>query len=211
MEKYLEDLMPILEVSQGCILSKKGDVTMGFQIDLPEIFTLSDQQYEGFHQAWVKALKMLPVGSVFHKQDYFLKSEYKADFTKQDTSFLTHSSERFFNERPFLDHQCYVFITKKPSDRKPSSSIFSNLLRPSLFPKETLNEQALQEFRGSVGQFKRIMEDSGFVKMRVLQDQELLSTASKQGLVERYLYLSGDSSARLLRDIQFEKGIKAFL
>ena len=208
MEKLLDDLLPILEVSDGCLLSKQGDVTMGFEVQLPEIFTLSDQQYDAFHQSWVKALKMLPVGSVFHKQDYFLKSAYKADFSKEDTSFLSHSSERFFNERPFLDHRCYVFITKKPADRKPSNSIFSNLLRPSLFPKQTLNEQALQEFRGSAGQFKRIMEDSGFVKMRLLDDGELLSTSSKQGLLEQYLYLSDNSSSRLLRDIHFEKGIK---
>jgi len=208
MEKLLDDLLPILEVSDGCLLSKQGDVTMGFEVQLPEIFTLSDQQYDAFHQSWVKALKMLPVGSVFHKQDYFLKSAYKADFSKEDTSFLSHSSERFFNERPFLDHRCYVFITKKPADRKPSSSIFSNLLRPSLFPKQTLNEQALQEFRGSAGQFKRIMEDSGFVKMRLLGDEELLSTTGKQGLLEQYLYLSDKSSSKLLRDIHFEKGIK---
>ncbi|WP_254412112.1 TraG family conjugative transposon ATPase [Dyadobacter diqingensis] len=208
MERLLDDLIPILEISGGCLLSKQGDVTIGFKVQLPEIFTLSDQQYDAFHQSWVKALKMLPVGSVFHKQDYFLKSAYKADFSKEDTSFLTHSSERFFNERPFLDHRCYVFITKKPGDRKPASSIFSNLLRPSLFPKQTLNEQALQEFRGSTGQFKRIMEDSGFVKMRLLDDGELLSTAVKQGLLEQYLYLSDNSSSKLLRDIHFEKGIK---
>ena len=208
MEKLLEDLLPIMEVSGGCLLSKQGDVTLGFQVELPEIFTLSEQQYEAFHQSWVKALRMLPVGCVFHKQDYFIKDSFKADFSKEDTSFLTHSSERFFNERPFLDHRCYVFITKKPVDRKPSSSIFSNLLRPSLFPKETLSEQAQQELLGSAGQFKRIMEDCGFVKMRVLDDQELLSTAGKQGLLEQYLYLSENSSPQLMRDIHFEKGIR---
>ncbi|MCF0055195.1 TraG family conjugative transposon ATPase [Dyadobacter sp. CY356] len=208
MEKLLDDLLPILEVSAGCLLSKQGDVTMGFQLELPEIFTLSDQQYEAFHQSWVKALKMLPVGSVFHKQDYFLKSRYKADFSKEDTSFLTHSSERFFNERPFLDHSCYVFITKKPPGRKPASSIFSNLLKPSLFPKESLDDHALQEFKGSTGQFKRIMEDSGFVKMRPLQDRDLLSSAGSQGLIERYLYLSENPSSKIIKDIHFESGIK---
>ena len=102
MEKVLDDILPIMDVEHDCILSKQGDVTIVFKADLPEIFTLSDQEYEAFHQAWIKAIKLLPKYSILHKQDWFLQSSYKADFTKEDTSFLSRSSERFFNERPFL-------------------------------------------------------------------------------------------------------------
>ena len=107
MEKVLDDILPIMDVEHDCILSKMGDVTIVFKAELPEIFTLSDQEYEAFHQAWIKALKLLPKYTVFHKQDWFLESKYKLDFMKDDTSFLSRASERFFNERPFLAHSCY--------------------------------------------------------------------------------------------------------
>jgi hypothetical protein len=42
MEKLLDDLIPIMDVEHDCILSKQGDITVVFQADLPEIFTLSD-------------------------------------------------------------------------------------------------------------------------------------------------------------------------
>src|SRR5690606_11562701 len=101
------------------IVSAQGDISVAFQAELPEIFTLSNQEYEAFHQTWVKAVKVLPKFSVFHKQDWFIDSRYKPDFTPEDTSFLSFSSERFFNERPFLDHSCYILLTKKPAGRKP--------------------------------------------------------------------------------------------
>src|ERR1041384_1394734 len=115
MEKQLSEILPILGVEHDCILSKQGDITIVFRAELPEIFTLSDQEYEAFHQTWVKAIKILPKQSVFHKQDWFIESKYQPDFTKEDVSFLTQSSERFFNERPFLNHSCYILLTKKPA------------------------------------------------------------------------------------------------
>ena len=134
MERNLADILPILAIEHDCILSKQGDVTIGYAVTLPEIFTLSGEEYESFHQAWVKALKILPKNCIFHKQDWFTESSYKADFSKEDTSYLTRSSERFFNERPYLDHQCYIFLTKKPANRKLSTSAASNLLRKSILP-----------------------------------------------------------------------------
>ena len=56
MEKVLDDILPIMDVEHDCILSKQGDMTVVFKADLPEIFSLSDQEYEAFHQAWIKAI-----------------------------------------------------------------------------------------------------------------------------------------------------------
>ena len=59
MEKRIEDILPIMDVEHDCILSKQGDVTVAFRIQLPEIFTLSDKEYEAFHQAWLKKLLLI--------------------------------------------------------------------------------------------------------------------------------------------------------
>ncbi|HEX8331089.1 MAG TPA: TraG family conjugative transposon ATPase [Segetibacter sp.] len=208
MEKQLNDILPILGVEHDCILSKQGDMTIAFQAELPEIFTLSDQEYEAFHQAWIKAIKVLPKLSVFHKQDWFIDSRYKPNFTKDDTSFLSRSSERFFNERPFLNHSCYIMITKKPSGRKLSNSLFSNLLRSSIIPEQMLKPGLLQDFLGSVGQFRRILEDSGFVQLTRLKQKELQSHELNMGLVERYCYLSEKNDPVVFKDIEFKEGIQ---
>jgi conjugation system TraG family ATPase len=208
MEKVLDDILPIMDVEHDCILSKQGDVTVVFKADLPEIFTLSDQEYEAFHQAWIKAIKVLPKFSVFHKQDWFLESNHKPDFSKENTSFLSRASERFFNERPFLAHTCYIMLTKKPEGRKTASSMFSSLLRKSIVPEETLKPQMLQDFLDSTGQFKRIMEDSGFVKLTRLREKELRSHSRKMGLIEQYCYLSERNDSFLMGDIIFDEAMR---
>jgi len=208
MEKELGDVLPIMDVQHDCILSKQGDITVVFKADLPEIFTMSDQEYEAFHQSWIKAIKILPKFTVFHKQDWFLESSYKGDFDNEDSSFLTRSSERFFNERPFLDHSCYIMITKKPAGRKSSSSLFSNLIRNNLVPDETLNLQFLQDFIDSTGQFKRIMEDSGFIGLRRLRNDELKSQSRKTGLIEKYCFLSDNENSYIYNDLKFSDGMQ---
>ncbi len=208
MEKRMDAILPIMDVQHDCILSKQGDITVVFQVELPELFTMSDQEYEAFHQSWLKAVKVLPKFTVFHKQDWFIDSKYQPDFSKEDNSFLSCSSELFFNERPFLDHCCYILLTKKPLGRKASSSLFSNLIRSSPVPQETLKIQLLQEFIDATGQFKRILEDSGFVKLTRLTNDELRSHSRKIGLIERYCFLSEKNNSFVFKDISFADGLQ---
>jgi len=208
VQKELKNILPIFGVEHDCILSKQGDVTIAYEVTLPELFTMSDQEYEALHQALIKAIKVLPRHSIFHKQDWFTEAKYEANFQKEDSSFLTRSSERFFNERNYLDHQCYIMITKKPAGRKTGSSIFSNLLRRSIVPEETLKPQLLQDFLDSAGQFERILQDSGFVKLRRLRNEELTSNQHCSGIVERYMNLQPNERSYLLRDISFNNSIR---
>lgn len=207
MQRNLEDIMPIFGVERDLILSKQGDVTIAFRCELPELFTLSDRDYEAFHQVWVKAIKVLPKHSVFHKQDWFIDSKYEGDYSRE-LSFLSRSSERYFNERPYLDHSCFIYLTKKPQGRKPSSSLLSNLIRKSIVPDTVLKPRFLQEFLDSAGQFRKILEDSGFIRLKRLGDEEIISTQKRAGIIERYCYLLGNETDVLVGDFQFANGIQ---
>ncbi len=200
MIKELSDILPVYGVEHDAILSKQGDITIAFKCDLPEIFTMSDQEYEAFHHAWIKAIKVLPVNCVFHKQDWFSESKFTADFTKEDKSFLTRSSERFFNERPYLDHRCYIMLTKKPANRKVATSLFSNLVKRTIVPEDTLKPKHFHDFLNHVGQFERILSDSGFMKLKKLVDTELID------LIQKYLNLQ--TNDKVLRDIEFKNNIQ---
>ena len=103
MNKELSHILPLLGIEKDCILSKAGDITVVFRATLPELFTLSNDDYESIHQTLVKAIRVLPRHTIYHQQDWFIESKYSADFTT-DKSFFSRSSERFFNERPYLDH-----------------------------------------------------------------------------------------------------------
>jgi conjugation system TraG family ATPase len=207
MEKKLKDILPIMGIEQDCVLSKQGDVTVAFAVELPEIFTLSHQEYENLHQTFIKAIKVLPRHCVLHKQDWFTEARVKADY-ESDRSFLSKSSERFFDDRPYLDHSCYIMLTKKPANRKAGSSLFSNLIRPSIVPEESIKPKILQEFFDGVGQFKRILQDSGFLTLRRLTSDELAGTDERTGLIERYMNLNPSEDEFILQDLNFQDGIR---
>ncbi len=204
----INKILPVTKVENGAILSAHGDITVAYEAGLPEIFTLSDRDYEAYHQAWVKAIRLLPQGSIFHKQDWFTESTYKADFEKAGKSFLSRSSERFFNERECLEHHCYIFLTQKPKDRKLASSAYSNILRKTIVPQQTVNPVLFKDFLDSAGQFEQILADSGFVTLNRLDDNELAGTAEHAGIIERYCFLGAANANPVIQDIHLKDEIR---
>ncbi|MFX1705739.1 TraG family conjugative transposon ATPase [Chitinophaga sp. CC14] len=208
MERVMEEMLPIMAVEHDCILSKNADITVAYEIELPEIFTLSATDYEVLHQTFIKAIKVLPQFTVFHKQDWYINKKYTGDGEKDIDSFLSRSSTRFFNERPFLDHSCFIMLTKMVNDRRPSTSLMSNLCRKSIIPAAHQNDNVLRDFLDSAGQFKSILEGSGLMKLKRLQDEDLLSTQRKAGIIERYCNLLPDASNPVSKDILFGDDIR---
>lgn len=206
-EKDLAEIFPLWKLEQNCLLSKKGDITIGLRLELPEIFTLSDEEYEALHFAWLKAIKVLPAGTIFHKQDWFTQERYKPDSGADPDNFLMRSSDRFFNERPFLAHQSFVFITLVAADRKPVTSAFSSLLKKSMVPSRATDKVLYQKLKESIGQFSRILDDSGFMKVSLLSSVDLVGNGKQQGIIENYLNLSGQGYP-VLKDITFKPNLK---
>lgn len=204
----IKKILPLSKVEKGTILSANGDITIAYEVVLPEIFTLSNRDYETYHQAWVKAIRILPQGSIFHKQDWFTESRFKADFERNGKSFLSRSSECFFNEREYLEHRCYIFLTQKPKDRKLGSSAYSNILRKSIIPQQTINPVLFKDFLDSTGQFERILKDSGFMSLHRLNDDELAGTANAPGIIERYCFLRTPDQQPLIQDIHIKDEIR---
>ena len=196
----LENRFPLLAVEHGCIISKDADITVAFEVELPELYTVTSAEYEAIHGCWCKAIKVLPDFSVVHKQDWFIKERYKPELEKDDMSFLSRSFERHFNERPYLKHTCYLYLTKTTRERNRMQSNFSTLCRGHIIPKE-LDRETSAKFLEATEQFERIMNDSGFVRLRRLSTDEIVGTDGKAGLLERYFSLLPEDNATL-QDIE---------
>ena len=197
----LESKFPLLAVEDGCILSKDADVTIAFRVELPELFTVTSAEYEAIHSAWHKAVKVLPDFSIVHKQDFFIKEEYQPEIGKDNLSFLSRSFERHFNERPFLNHSCYLYLTKTTKERSRQESTFSTLCKGRIVPKEIEDKDIVTKFLEAVGQFERIINDSGFVTLTRLTSDEITGTETSAGIVEKYFSLS-QSDTTVLKDMQ---------
>jgi len=196
----LESKFPLLAVENGCIVSKDADVTVAFKVELPELFTVTSNEYEAIHSAWHKAVKVLPDFSIVHKQDFFIEEKYQPEIDRDELSFLSRSFERHFNERPFLNHFCYLFLTKTTKMRSRQESTFSTLCKGKIIPKEIEDKETVTKFLEAVGQFERIMNDSGFITLRRLRADEIVGTETTAGIVEKYFSLSQNDTT-VLKDI----------
>lgn len=193
----LESKFPLLAVENNCIISKDADITACFEVHLPELFTVASAEYEAIHSAWHKAIKTLPDFTIVHKQDWYIKENYTPNLSEEDQSFLSKSFQRHFNERPFLNHYCYLFLTKTTKERMRMQSNFSSLCKGVLIPKEIRDKGVIHHFMEAVAQFERILNDSGLVKLRRLDEEDIIGTDEKQGLLEQYLTFSKESDVSM--------------
>lgn len=201
----LESKFPLLAVEHDCILSKDADITVAYKVELPELFTVTSSEYEAIHAAWLKAIKVLPNYSIVCKQDWFIEENYKPELNKEDISFLSRSFERHFNERPYLNHTSYLYLTKTTKERSRQQSNFNALTRSFIIPKEMQDKETALKFLESVGQFERIVNDSGFIKLTRLTTDEIVGTENQAGLVEKYFALSQENTT-CLQDIALASG-----
>ena len=202
----LESKFPLLRVENNCIISKFADITAAYRVLLPELFTLTGEEYEALHGAWLKALRVLPDYTVVHKQDFFIEERYMAPEEGSERSFLARSYERHFNERPYLRHTCYLFVTKTTSERMRQTSASSVLCRGFIVPREMRDTDAVTRFLEAAEQMERILNDSGLVRVERLTEAEIVGTADDAGLLARYFALSDERRPVVNEDIRLDPG-----
>ena len=201
----LESRFPLMAVEHGCIISKDADITVAYRLELPEVFTLTRAEYEALHSTWAKAVRVLPNYSIVHKQDIFIEESYRPDICRDDLSFLSRSFERHFNERPYLNHTCYLFLTKTTKEHSRTTSSFNALTRGFIIPKEMQDKDTVARFLECCGQFERIVNDSGLLRMVRLTDEEITGTETSAGIIEKYFSLSQEDTTSL-QDITLGAG-----
>ena len=143
----------------------------------------------------------MPNYSILHKQDIFITEKYEPDIRRDGLSFLSRSFERHFNERPYLHHACYLFLTKTTKERSRQQSNWNTLCRGFLVPKEIRDKETVERFMEAVGQFESIVNDSGLIRLERLTTEEITGTENEPGIIERYLTLSADGTT-MLQDMQ---------
>ena len=161
----LERRFPLLSVENGCIVSKDADLTVAFEVELPELYTVTEDEYETMHSSWIKAMKVLPEHSIVCKQDWFIQETYRSKSDGEEQSFLTRSYELHFNEKNRTKPQMLPVPDKDdPKSVAANGAIFSTLCRGFLLPREITDKDTAARFLESVEQFERIMNDSGAYK-----------------------------------------------
>ncbi|MCM4153611.1 TraG family conjugative transposon ATPase [Arenibacter sp. N53] len=169
---------PIVDIQDHIVFANNGNVVLCYEGNLPEIYSLSEKDFEDMHGAWFQALKSLPVGTVVHKQDVYLKKSYSSEQLPNAT-FLEKATHEYFKGRGHIEHRCYLFfiLTKNKSLNNPK---YVN-------PFRKVSNGIVQELDGNIKSFVNSVSDSvSFINnsrrmsLRTLNENEIV------GLTETY-------------------------
>ena len=81
--------------------------------------------------------------------------------------------------------------------KKPAAEQLLHPLPGAIIPREARDKEAVARFMESVGQFERIMDDSGLVRLERLTTDEIVGTGKKAGIIEKYFSLSQENTTTL--------------
>ena len=147
----LASFQPIVEILDNVVFANNGNVVLCYEAKLPETYSLSEKDFEDIHGAWFQALKSLPVGTVIHKQDIYLKRPYTSE-QLPNTTFLEKATHEHFKGREHMEHSCYLFFTLT-KNKALNNAKYVNPLRQ-------LSKSIIQKMDDTVYSFIKSVSDS---------------------------------------------------
>lgn len=210
--KNIEHIFPILAVdeSTNVVVSKNADLTIGFALKLPEVFTPSDADYDTLHTTFVRALATLPNGYVVHKQDWFLEQRHQLNHDTKayiaSNNYLAYENELHFLERTYIEQRSYIFITRPTQEITRRKSLHSSLLKHHYVPKDALDAKFWKEFLDTANQFSSILESTAKIKCDIMKPVDWLGNEMKSGIFQQYFTLSLTDTT--LQDVQMKDELR---
>jgi conjugal transfer ATP-binding protein TraC len=136
MSKYLY-------LEENKIVFANGVFALGYKLELPEKYSLGKDDYISLNEYWNKALKDLPIGSIFYKQDVFLKTAFDSS-NFRNTNFLENATQKHFDGMTYIKHDCYLFFIL------PSQEVINHSL---INPFKKLNKKDFDGFDKKIDAF----------------------------------------------------------
>lgn len=186
-----EKILPIYAVENDLLVSKKGDISVAYRLKLPQIYALDVASMDRINQLFDKVIRSLPEDTVVQKQDYFFVDTLK-HAVSTGRHMLSRSDNRFFYEKPTLDHECLLFITK---DAKKKINLAST---PKLYEKYM---EEVDGFLKTVNTCMSFLEKEESFQIQKLDDDGILRALGN------YFSLSNEGMGSL-KDMFFDKRLQ---
>ena len=173
----LGDVLPIQTITGDAIINGNGDITVGYRLFLPEVFTLSESDALYIHERLEALLKMLPAGTVVHQQNFYYTGEYRN--TEYSTNALIAENNRHFDGKEILNSYTNLYVTFTNGNRTGKlrkSATSTSLLRKQYFPfKQPYKEypQRLKEMEAFLMNFENGLASIQQFEIRKMSDVEL--------------------------------------
>ena len=165
------ETFPIHAVKDGVIISKRGDVTVGWEMTLPVCYSMDRDIIEGLNEKFFEAIRLLSPWMMVHRQDVYSVHRYVPE---AKSSFLAGCYERHFEGRQYLQHRQFIWLTlaSRASALRPTanSGVYA---AAAAFDKGAVAD--LLKLKSEAISFIGKLTESSLVDARHLEDEEIIS------------------------------------
>lgn len=109
-------VFPIQAITNDMIVNGNGDLSIGYKLFLPEVFTLSQEDANQIQERLEGLMKMLPPGAIVHQQLYYYTNNYKND--EYSTNPLKAENLRYNEGKEIINCYANLYITFADVDLK---------------------------------------------------------------------------------------------
>lgn len=191
-----EQIYPIMGTDGEIAISNKGAITVGYEITMPPVTTMVEEDYDAIIESFANAFRTLPAWTMVHRQDVYTKSGWTPQSARG--GFLRQSYNRHFANREHLEHHSYLFITFGSRNLMEKNGTSSGLFGSRL-NIEIPDANTYAVFLAKCSEVVAILSAGGQLSFRPLTDQDWAGSENEVGIIQRVMMLGEPS--RTLSDV----------
>ena len=114
MDINLKDYPNLIHKDGNMAFSNNGCIIWGYRLNLPEIYSLSEKDFDTIHDTWYSAIKDFDKGAILHKCDIYLKRKF--DENMPEETYLQRATKKHFYGRTWFEHHSLIFFVFRDSN-----------------------------------------------------------------------------------------------
>lgn len=159
------------DVSNNRLLTIQGDVAFCYRLQLPEVRSLSEDQYDRLNEIWRVALKELPQGTIVMRSDRYDRQLFDAS-SMPENSYIQREEKAFAAGRMHTCDTSFLFVvfigfraTRDPRSQNPFMPLTHAMFRAE--------DQEYARFARAVDSMYLQLQGSGIIGVEPLGEDEV--------------------------------------
>jgi hypothetical protein len=206
----IADYFPIPKggLRDNCITTRSQDVVAGYNLALPQLFTMSDDQHRVFHDDFANIIKRLPSGTHLHFQDMRYTKHFEGRYDGE--SKVQKENYKSYYNRKLLDGRTNLYVTFSNKTLQKVNALDSPFLRYLEYFKSDVfrdTPNLISQYKKLIGPLENDLSLSGHLGIKRLSSDELRAAIGDYFGMRYNMPLSvGEAKDYTLPDYYIEDG-----
>jgi len=171
--KKLSKHIPVSHFADELIINKNGNVTAGYRLLLPELYTVTDEENLQIQEMLMGVANILEEGVRLHFQNIYYQDVYHGDVAPGDSIAVRHN-KLYFEDKMLLKNYCNLYVTFPYS--KLTSAKRDTLYKPMDYFTRSIPEVSmsrLKEMGEQLQQLAHMIEGASNVEILRMSTENL--------------------------------------